>query len=518
MNIFKRGMVSLKRQFVKTIALFFIVLLLGSLTASAISVSRAVQTTEVNLRRRIPAVATVIHDNERILEDIALYGDDALPGWEGSLSSEMIEAIGNLPYVRAFDYAIMSLYFYNQELMLPMNPEPYLGIDHAVEGVILENLAWSSNPLGLNHLLVKGVYHPNVLDIEEGLIELVEGRVFRSEEMDQAMPVALVSQDFADLNHLSIGSTFIANQRIPNVLNISKDMSFEELFHRDNLLIFNPMTVEVIGIFTPTMVMDNNVSGFDMMNHMDLNNRIYVPLEVAKAPWNLLIDYVREEFPERLPEFYFFEYEDVVFALYDPLYLDPFREAASEIIPDFWLMDDLTHVFAPISTAMEIMQQISDWIVIGMMLSSLAILGLLITLFLRDRKYEMGVYLALGSSKRNIVYQMLIEVIVVSIFAVTISLFIGNLLAGQLSQTMLRENVVRNAQLVRSSAIGGHNDFNQMGFSLEMTPEEMLDAYSVSLDGTVVLIFFSLSLGMILLSTLIPTLYLIRLEPKKVLL
>jgi putative ABC transport system permease protein len=146
----------------------------------------------------------------------------------------------------------------------------------------------------------------------------------------------------------------------------------------------------------------------------------------------------------------------------------------------------------------------------------LLVLGLLITLFLRERKHEMGVYLALGEKRKNIIFQILTEVVVISSIAIVISLFIGNLLADHLSQRMIRNEMIVNAT-PQNFDMGSLNDLNRMGFGFWMTHEEMLEAYSVSLDAPTVFIFFGIATGMIILSTTVPTIYLTKLNLKDIL-
>ena len=69
-------------------------------------------------------------------------------------------------------------------------------------------------------------------------------------------------------------------------------------------------------------------------------------------------------------------------------------------------------------------------------------MSLLITLFLRDRKQEIGIYLAIGDKKGRVTAQFLTEVLGLSLVAITLSLFTGSLLANNFSQTMVQNNLM----------------------------------------------------------------------------
>ena len=519
MHIFKRGWVSVKRRPLKSLTLFLIIFILGNMAAGAISVSLATTATETNLRRRIPAIATIIQDHDALEHYLATYGDwPEAEGWD--LTPALIETIGNLPYVRAFDYTVRNGAFFSRELVLPTDPNPYLGLN-ILEEVILERLhGFSLGVKGLEQFVLHGVYHRFLLDLEEGTIELVEGRIFTEDEMSQPAYVALVSQAFAEANQLLVGRSLVLERNLYHQAEPTGIFTPEDYYQDKNLYLSEVIEFEIIGIFTPTFDLSPDTrmaADVYMDNHMELNTRIYVPIEITKATTYFHLNYLRERYPDQVEEFSGFWLENVLFALDDPLYLERFSEAATKLIPDFWLMNDLTSAFSLISDSLEIMGQIALWIVLGAVGSALIVLGLLLMLFLRARKVELGIYLALGETRKNVAIQVLLEIVTISAVALAIALFTGYLFANQLSWSMLRNDLIDNPPVLEGLAIGGLNDFNQMGFGLEMTAAEMLDAYSVSLDTQTVLLFYSMSLGMVILGTILPTIYMMRLNPKKIL-
>jgi len=518
MNHFKRAYISITRKPFKSIALFFIVLLLGTLASGAISVSQAIRNTEINLLRRIPPVSTIDIDMEAHHEYVELHGE--WPDIE-RLSSELFETIGNLPYVRAFDFAVYGSFF-STDFILPTDTTPYLDIYGFDEEVLQANLMFNSYRIKtgeFEHFLVKGVHNPNVIDMEEGIIELTSGRIFTQDEMENSSPVAILPQALAYANNLDIGSTFTLEMRIYDTFGFTGNF-IGDFELGASLLVVDEIEFEVIGIFEPTVVMDVNSTTVDVFNHIELNTRIYVPLNIATLSQQLLIEHVERFHPESLIYHYnygHFEYRDVIFALYDSLDLIQFNEAAQSLLPEFWMIRDLTDEFTAISNSMAIMQDISNWIVIGTSISTFSVLGLLIILLLRDRKEEIGIYLALGAPKKSIMTQIFTEVITISMVAIFISLFMGNIAASEISYTMLRQDLVYNPNVFPNQDMS-IRDFNSMGYSIHMTGEDMLEAYNVSLDLRTTLIFYGVSTGFITSATVIPLIYILKLNPKDILL
>lgn len=514
MNIFSRTLTSIRRNLWKNLLIFFVLLVLGSMVSISILIGQAIQVTEDNLRRSIPPIATILQDDAAFHEYYDAHGREATDFW---ITAADIEKIGNLPYVRAFDYAVLTS-FISHELKLPSDitlySETYLTEELAyahLRASRFSSMFFNFEGVEVEFLPLKGIRYAPVLDIQEGLLELVDGRVFTEYEVENAIPVAIISQGIALENHLRVGDSFTLEIVISDVFLMDSPVSD----HIDQAFIHEMLDFEVIGIFKPTVVMDINASYIDYRNHMSLNDRIYVPIEFAMLPERLFNAYWEEVDPTNMivsnSEAAFVH---TLFALYDPLDLDSFYEAASELVPHFWRIDDLRHSFGAMSTSMAVLQNIANGMIVGVIIAAALILGLLITLLLRERRFEMGIYLALGESKLKIVFQMLLEMKLVSLFALAASLFIGNLISKELSATILQNEIVNHFQPV--SGFTGF-DMYAMGFGVEMTIEEMMAAYSVNLDSNVILLFIVTSFGVIFISTIFPTLYLISLKPKAIL-
>jgi len=57
----------------------------------------------------------------------------------------------------------------------------------------------------------------------------------------------------------------------------------------------------------------------------------------------------------------------------------------------------------------------------------------------------------------------------------------------------------------------------QLGFGQALTPDEMLAFFEVSLEIEVVILFFLVGLGTIILSTIVLVVYILELNPKDIL-
>ena len=130
-------------------------------------------------------------------------------------------------------------------------------------------------------------------------------------------------------------------------------------------------------------------------------------------------------------------------------------------------------------------------------------------LFCKERKNEMGIYLALGEKKINIALQLLIETLIVSIIAITLSIFTGNILAKNVSNKMLQNQIVE-----QNNKIENQNNYNSYDLIDE---DEIMDNYTVTLGINTILMIYIISIISISLSTILPIYYTLKLNPRKIL-
>ncbi|MCL1991219.1 MAG: ABC transporter permease [Defluviitaleaceae bacterium] len=511
MNFSKRALLSLKRQWVKTMLLLGVIFLLGSLMAFAFTIRQAIINTDMALRQQLPAVTT-IHLNEELLEEEReLRGE-----WVEFevVTPALIREIGTLPYVRMFDYTAWGHHFFSDVFIRAFDADFLNELGHA------QPEDWGRlsfhHDVDFERFTLKGIHHHEVVDIEAGLIELVAGRAFTENEVDEGAHVVLVSQDFLVANRLSLGSQIVLDYRIYD--EFSGAAPFEVL------LAEQAFELEIIGVFEHQLVNEAWRQGIDINHHIEMINRIYVPNRVVESVLPLYLETFSEMNPELIVHLTetdnieeIIRYEQLLFLLYDPTDLVAFAHAASQRLPAFWTVSDLSNAYADIASSMVIMGDLANGIVIGTIFASWTVLSMLILVFIKDRQLELGIYLALGEGKKRLTGQILIELLLLVTVAITCALFVGHLMASELSTVMIRTDLMRQAELDEFSRVSGETP-ETLGFRFEMTHEEMLALYDTSLNTSTILLFYLVTSIVVSLSTLLPTVYLLKMNPKDVLL
>ena len=485
MNFVKRGLLGITRKKGKSLILLAVIFILGNLISGAISIQQATENAENNIKERLGAKAMLEIDWEAYEELSKEERDNFVPE---ELGVDVIEQVGALSYVKYFDY----------------NLETYLGSDslksYQGEGMDEDFVHFGPSM----DFRLRGINYAPVVDFEEQKAKLVDGRTFTQDEVNNGSAVTIISSKLAEMNNLHVGDTFALKNEF-----YYYDYENEE----EELINSRDLVLEVIGIFESQVVKENIEEDFDggYIDWMDIEyqNTLYVPNKIVSAENAFQFEQtltVEPEFAEMYEEEGgSFDYYIPTFVLNTHEDIEAFSEEAIPLLPQLYTVISSGDHYHNISGPIESMSKLSNYVLIAAVFATILIIGLVVLLFLRDRKHELGIYLSLGERRGRVIGQILIEVLVTAFVGITLSLFSGNFLASQLSDTMLKVD--------DNSAYEDYDYYFQSG----LTTDDAIDSYEVTLDANYVLIFYGVGMVTILISTLIPLVYIVRLNPKKIL-
>lgn len=488
MNFIKRGFLGITRKKGKSLILLAVIFILGNLISGAISIQQATKNVEENIKERLGATATFEMD-WMAYEELSFEEQENFMFEQ--IGVDLIEEVGSISYVKYYDYS-MPTYLTSE------TTRSYYG-----EGMDDEEFMMYE-PMG--QFQVKGINYAPVLDFEEGKGNLVDGRVFTQDEINNGSSVTIISKKVAELNNLHVGDTFTLDNSI-------HDYDFET--GEETVAVERDVVLEIIGIFESQLMKedtdeDPNQGMMDWLD-IDYQNTIYVANKVLSAENNFHMEYYMKNNPEDAEMFE----EGGSFDYYEPIYvlnshedIEAFEQEVNPLLPQLYHVVSSGDHYDNIAGPVESMSSLSNYVLIAAVFATVLITGLVVLLFLRDRKHELGIYLSLGEQRGKVIGQILIEVLVVAFVGITLSLFTGNMLADQVSGTLMKADE--------------RSDYNDMmypgdGIYSDLTTEDVLDSYEVTLDSSYIMVFYGVSMLTILISTLIPLVYIVRLNPKKIL-
>ena len=223
---------------------------------------------------------------------------------------------------------------------------------------------------------------------QSGKYKLVEGRHITTNDKY----VCLISKELADYNNLSVGD---------KVKMYSLDSNSISEF-------------EIVGIFNGTEGASGNA------------------LTVDEIPANCgYVDYagVQDIFKVDPDED---SYQQLTIYVEDPVSIQNVYDkisALSELKGKTLKLSIDTEDYNVVSTPLESLQKLVNTTIIIISVVSVAILTLLLTIWIRGRKNEIGILLSIGKSKANIILQIFIETFVVAVISFAASIPFSNLIA-----------------------------------------------------------------------------------------
>ncbi len=284
----------------------------------------------------------------------------------------------------------------------------------------------------------------------------------------------LLHEAFAERNGLSIGDTVLLG----------------------NILSGNQMIpVKVIGIFTNTKEQDSigiapSYDLYDNIGFTDLTTASYL-LYGIEGRINV-------------------QYGD--FYVDNPDELERIMSEVQELPGVDWKSCTLTRYDNDYQNAKESLQGLQNIVFIAIAVVSticFVVLSLFLTLRLRGRVHETGVYLAMGVSKRSILMQYLLEVIFVAVVALLLSFATSSAISNQIGNSLLSQVTLETYETV--DLIGNSASVT------EHTEDLGLSKIAVTVSAKDYATVWGLGLALCLISTAAATYPIMKMKPKTIL-
>ncbi len=516
MNFFKRAMASVTRRKGKSLILFAVIFILGNVMAGAIAIDQGTKNVENTIKSKLGAVATISEDYEKMQKDM---GENSDATFEPNLPTpKILKEIGELEEVKYFDY-VTNYGFNTKKLKMVQSKN--------------EDMQFTDP--GMNFINIKGINYKELFDIKNNIITLSDGRVFEQAEIDKGKPVVIISDELAKENNLRVGDKMTIDATIQDNSSMmnGEDSESEESTSKEVKVAKKDFQVEVIGTFKVLQAeKEKKAKNKDDkmmadMTYTERVNSVYSSNQFVNEAIKTMQIKEFEEFPGNFDESMTKEKllkttesdfgGSAKFILKKPEMAEEFKIKANQILEKNKLKysrvilstDQYEQVAGPVKG----MSKISKLVLIISVLASILIITLVTILFLRDRKHELGIYLSLGEKRTRVIGQIVLEVVTVAFIAITISVFTGNMLAKGFSNSMMQTQKTEQSE--------SNTDY-QLDYELSqltnnsVSEDDVVEAYQISLNAKYVILFYVVGVGVVLISTVAPLIYIMRLNPKKI--
>lgn len=364
MNFVKRAFLYCFRQKVKTLILFLVLAIISTFLLTGLAIRDASEGATED-------VQTAIGGKLFLEIDPANQYDSSQDGYGMTytyngdyITPEILDAISNVDGV--VDY--------NSD-----NPRGFWGA-----GVDFEYLPAAFNlsytPYGESSAYTAALSSEKSSDFESGKYSLVDGRHITPEDKY----VVMISKELADYNKLSVGD-------IMTMYCLDSDGNVK---------------LEIIGIFDGTEGTSGN-GGFSVSD---------IPANCGYVDYTTMF----ENFGRKIDG-----YTQIDIYVEDPVSIQNVYDKVKDL-PELrgksLKLSIDTDEYDVVSTPLESLQQLVNITIIIISVVSVVILTLLLTIWIRGRKKEIGILLSIGKSKLNIILQIFTETIVVAVISFVASI------------------------------------------------------------------------------------------------
>ena len=490
MNFLKRSYLSIIRRPFKSLLLFMVVFILGNVLVGSYIIKETTLNLETSVKRRIGALAT-------IKSPIQSPQDKKYPGIPDIINdtfdelSDILEKSRNIEGVIDVDYRTWT----SLNQFETFNLKEHSSLCNKIIG---ENVCHSTQYLGVSS--------PEFNEVRNNLFNLTEGRMLTEEEIKQGAPVALIS-DNNEIVHLD-GSPIEIGDEIPykirayDHINPIKEDEVAKIYSEDTV------NIKVVGKYIIKKSIDSTSY---ISSTFDYDRLLILPSNfIVKVRDNLYSMY------DKTGDFDASKYNsgavsmDNVRIYIDSVdYIEKVKLEVQKLIDDtkskygdfevITSSDEFNKIIGPIANINSLGRTLFG----ASILVTIVILSLMITLFLRDRKHELGIYVSLGEKTYKILLQIIVEVVLVSFIAISISVYTGKILATSVSNQMIE------LQQTSDDIVGGDlSNLNQ---------EKVIDEYTINITVENMIAIYGISMTSVLVSTVLPVVYILRIKPKKIL-
>ncbi len=459
MRILQHSFKSLVRKPVKGIMIFFILVLVFGLVFTGIIVQNSVSESKEYVRVKLGATVRIVPDYMKAMADEV--DDYSIMRPNESLADDLAddERIKGVFFVKnGWSQGVDIVSGRNNQDEFEDMPEDY--VREAYFDMV-------------------GTNQPKPIEFELGNLNLDDGEFFTQEQVDNGEKVVLITHELAKANNFKVGDTL-------TILN-------EQKMYSSNNFEYDPESTEFQDDFT--------IVGIYSGNGSDQADRLFMPFQV-------ITDYAWEGEEDLL--------DNVYLLLYDPLDVDQFIEDNKDKLPnEYMTLDANDDEYKTLTQPLDLLELITSLLIWVIFIAGALIVLSIVTIFVRDRKFEIGLLLASGESKLKIISQFVLELVIVALLAFFVSAGVSQLSSDFVGSWIVENQLMTEEQSEQDELMERYSYWDQTKGRVSMT--NIAEDFDVSLKMDVVLNLLLISLGILLFAASIPLIIILSYKPREAL-
>ena len=175
--------------------------------------------------------------------------------------------------------------------------------------------------------------------------------------------------------------------------------------------------------------------------------------------------------------------------------------------------------YEAVAASLTSMQSLIVWLIVGCIVVSVCILILILSMWIKQRRYETGILLSIGITKGNIVFQYIVEVLVIAVVAFGVSYFTSGLISQGVSDLIF--NQVAESQPIPEIELpddgSEYLDITGKYIPYDTSNMEMVESVEVKVIPNHLLYIYVFGVFLVVLSVSAASITVIQMKPKKIL-
>ncbi|MCY8031568.1 ABC transporter permease [Bacillus inaquosorum] len=331
-------------------------------------------------------------------------------------------------------------------------------------------------------LSIEGVISTALVDdFSDGDSNITDGRAIT--KSDVGKKVTVINETLAEENDLSVGDS----------------ITIESATDEDTTV-----KLKIVGIYKTTSSGDDQAQNFSFLNPY---NKLYTPYTATAALKG-------DDYKNTI--------DSAVYYMDDAKNIDAFVKAAKKTSIDFdtFTLNTNDQLYQQMVGPIENVASFSKNVVYLVSVAGAVILGLIVMMSIRERKYEMGVLMAIGEKRWKLIGQFLTEILIVAVIAIGIASLTGNLVANQLGNQLLTQQIsssTDSTQTASGQMPGGGGGMGGGMFGHSSANIDVIDSLNVAVSMNDMLVLGGIGIFIAIIATLLPSISVLRLHPKTIL-
>ncbi|AQP76811.1 ABC transporter permease [Listeria monocytogenes] len=496
MNFFKRAWLSMKARKGRSVLQLIIFTVVCVLILSGFTIQSAADKASELAREQLGGTVTLTVDREKQMQTMreeASSSDSSSTESKPQFQSSPIDVsdandLAKLNHVASYNY-----YSSTQALASGFDPIESSG-DTSSSNDESSTTAETQGPGGGQggpqmvdaDLSISGLLDSATsTDFEAGTSELTSGVAITSADKDKN--VAMVEENLAEENDWKVGDSFTVTSSDGNT----------------------KVTLKIVGIYKTTDSGSDMAQNFSFLNPY---NKVYVPYTVANtikgSNYKNTVD-------------------SAVYTMDDAANISAFEKEAKKVDSIDWdtfKLDANDTLYQQMIGPINSVASFSKNVVYIVSIAGALILGLLVMMQVRDRKYEMGVLLAIGEKRGKLIAQFFVEILIVALvsfgLAAASSHYVAQLAGNQLlAQQNSSTNETTTSTENRGPGGGGQGGPGGFGESVSNLTKNTEQIKELDIQVTLedMLKMGGIGIGIAFISVLLPAALVLRMNPKTIL-